>query len=332
MWRREGKLSNSMGCYLTGKSTDTNKKKKGGKEPDIAVALLSGYRDLLIYESNLHRVEMEDYKGLEVVLLLSAATIRDVYCGQRKDCFNVGEAPRKNSGGILGRKKSSPLLAGPPATNGNGQHRLPQPPPRPGPQPQYHGAPMNPDPYQRRQSMPLLPLSPRPPPPDPRMQWEIDAETTRLKRQAEAEQRLAETRRRERMRAEEAETKRLRREIKTEEKERRRREAEVERETERLRRQYGDQSSLLSAPRPPQLPQRQSVQAFGNHPVAAAGLQPRPHTSGPSLGPYSNPAASMSSFFHGPSRPKPKKSFLNFRSLTEDPPGRPLTKKKSSQF
>ena len=51
---------------MTGKSTDTNKK-KGGKEPDIIVALLTSYRDLTIYESNLYRVKMED---LSTCLLL----------------------------------------------------------------------------------------------------------------------------------------------------------------------------------------------------------------------------------------------------------------------
>ena len=36
-------------------------------------------RELTIYEPNLQRVEMEDPKGLEVVLLLSAVVIKDLY-------------------------------------------------------------------------------------------------------------------------------------------------------------------------------------------------------------------------------------------------------------
>ena len=339
VWKREGKLSNNLGCYLTGKSTDTNKKKKGGKEPDIAVALLTSYRDLTIYESNLHRVEMEDYKGLEVVLLLSAAAIRDVYCGQRKDCFNVGEAPRKNSGGILGRKKSSPMLAGPsgaPSTQPISQTY--SAPPGAGAAMLNNGLPIRPNPYQRRQSVPQIASNVRPPQPlpaDPREQWEIDAETTRLKRQAEAEHRAAEARRRERMKAEEAETKRLQKALKAEEKERRRREAEVERETERLRKQYGDQSNLLPATRPPNLPQRQTApNGHVHHDYNPQRPQPRPSHSGPSLSPYGSsapPAASQSSFFHGSSsKPKPKKSFLGLRGLSEAQP--PLTKKKSSLF
>ena len=54
---------------MTGKSTDPTGKKKS-KEPDIAVALFAGLKEITIYEPNLYRVEMEDYKGLEVVLLL----------------------------------------------------------------------------------------------------------------------------------------------------------------------------------------------------------------------------------------------------------------------
>ena len=73
MWKRDGRKD--LKCFVTGKSTDAGKKKKGGKEPAIIVAIFQDFKDLTIYEPNLHRVEIEDYKGLEVVLLLSATAI-----------------------------------------------------------------------------------------------------------------------------------------------------------------------------------------------------------------------------------------------------------------
>jgi hypothetical protein len=322
VWRKEGKLSTSnLVCYLTGKSTDTNNKKKGGKEPDIAIALLTNYKDLTIYESNFHRVDMEDYKGLEVVLILSTATIRDVYCGQRKDAFNMGEAGRKNSGGILGRKKSSPMLA----TGANGNPSGPSVPPIPRPMP---AVPTGHGPFGRVQTVPAAP------PPDPRAQWEIDAETTRLRKQQESERRLADARRRERERAEETETLRLRKMIESEEKERRRKAAEVEKETARLLKKYGNQAELMpalplrpgTAPHPPAAAQSQmnlSVPTWG--PPRPPAQAPRPQNLHPQQQhlqtpghPYGNIGASVSSFFHAePSRPKPKKSFLGLRRMSD---------------
>lgn len=319
VWRKEGKLSNGLLCYLTGKSTDTNSKKKGGKEPDIAIALLQNYKDLTIYESNFHRVDMEDYKGLEVVLLLSAAAIRDVYCAQRKDAFNTSEAPRKNSGGLLGRKKSTPMLAA--GANGNPYViSAPATPARPVPAiPPNHGQ------FGRTHSAPG-------PPADPRAQWEIEAETTRLRKQQEVERRSADARRRERERAEEAETLRLRRMIEAEEKERRRKAAEVEKETARLRKKYGNQAEMM-----PQLPLRPGT---APHPAAQSHMNLSAPSWGPSRPPglavpsqqhhpqqqpvgggqhpYSNLGASVSSFFHAkPSQPKPKKSFLGLRRMSD---------------
>lgn len=333
VWKRDGRRD--MHCFLTGKSTDKGKKKKGGKEPDIQVAIFSGFKDLTIYEPNLHRVEMEDYKGLEVVLLLSATVIRDIYCGLKKDCFNVGEAPRKNSSGAgIRRKSSTPLLL----SNGNG----PSPPLRPHDQHLANGA------ASHRKSPPYLQgTQSGPPPPDPRTQWEIEAETARLRKQTEAEKRLVEARRRELMKRDEEEAKRIKKMLEAEDKERRRRQAEVDKETERLRKQYGDQSNLI-APRPPK---RQSFPPF-NHMAPGAAQRPpqqparplqqhRPQ-AGPYLQPHSRavPIASQSSFFHGggnlqpPSqpKPKPKKSFFGLRGTSESNSGQRLSKQKSTMF
>ncbi|KAE9962005.1 hypothetical protein EG328_001114 [Venturia inaequalis] len=333
LWKRDGKKD--MQCYLTGKSTDKGKKKKGGKEPDIQIAMFSGMRDLTIYEPNLHRVEMEDYKGLEVVLLLSATVIRDVYCGLKKDCFNVGEAPRKNSSGVVIRRKPSAAVL---LSNGNG----PSLPSRPQDQ---HLANVS-----ASSRLHLQKTTSGPPPPDPRAEWEIEAETVRLRKQTEAEKRQIEAHRRELLKRDEEEAKRVQKLLEAEDKERRRRQVEVDRETERLRRQYGDQSNMMTS-RPSK---RQSFPGPAERPQQPARpirnqqrSQSRPAASGPYLQGGAAPFASQSSFFHGSSAPppifsrprptasqsgffhgsgalqpappqnKPKKSFFGLRGLSE---------------
>jgi hypothetical protein len=129
VWRKEGRYGKDMTCYLTGKSTDLmGKKAKKSKEPDIAVALFTMLKEMTIMEPNLYRVEMEDYKGLEVVLLLSAAVVRDIFIQNQREAFHIVDpVGRKNSGGILTRKASSPLTGlgvTPPMMT-------PQPPPPP---------------------------------------------------------------------------------------------------------------------------------------------------------------------------------------------------------
>ena len=340
VWRHEGKLSKDLTCFLVGKSTDMQSKKKGGNEPGIAVALFSAYRNLAIYEPNLHRVEMEDYKGLEIVLLIGATVIRDIYCGQMKDCFNVGEAPRKNSSGLM-RRKSSPLInlssaaAGTPAG--------PTPPPRlptTGKSAALNG--LYGKPVEARPNITSSAQRPVPPPPaDPRTQWEIEAETARLRAQTEAERRAAEQRRRDREKADDAEMKRIKKMLEAEEKELRRVQAQVDRETERLRKQYGDQSALLPPPKP-QLPERNSAPGFiqGGWFGGSSSPQPPPlrpvHTPQYVQQPYQNAAASHSSFFHGPpsqQQPgmKPKKSFWGLRGPNETDQQR-LQRKRSSLF
>ena len=357
VWRHE-KLSKDLTCFLIGKSTDTQSKKKGGKEPGITVALFSAYRNLTIYEPNLHRVEMEDYKGLEIVLLLSATVIRDIYCGQMKDCFNVGEAPLKNSSGLM-RRKSSPLLKlspGSAAAAGSSQ----TPPRRPsiGKSAALNGLYGRPVEARRNTTSsaqrPAAPL-----PPDPRTQWEIEAETARLRAQEGAERRAEEQRRREREKADEAEARRIKKMLEAEEKERRKKQAEIDKETERLRKQYGDQSALMPPPKPP-LPERNSAPGFfqggglpgwfGGSSTQQQQQQPPPPSLVPPPVPpnrpvyapqypqqhYQNAAASHSSFFHGPSSQqppgvRPKRSFWGLGGLNEVD-GQRLQRKRSSEF
>jgi hypothetical protein len=353
VWKRDGKMTKDISCFMTGKSTDTQKKKKGGKEPDIAVAIFSGFKDLTIYESNLHRVDVEDYKGLEIVLLLGAMVIRDIYCGQKKDCFNVGEAPRKNSAGLIRRKQSTPMLNFPSAG--------PSPPLRPQGS-ALSGTALPKYSQQPRPSMPLSPpLTPmfsQPPPPDPRAQWEIDAEAARLRKAAEQEQRAEEARRRERQKRDEEETRRIRKMVEAEEKERRRKEAEIEKETNRLRKKYGDQSNL--APPKPPAPQRHSFPMLAQQqqrppqqpprPMQPQRPQSRPSHNSPyrqpghnPYGVFTPPLASTSSFFHGgytqqrptqprPVQPKPRKSFWGLRSQSPAPAQPRLSKQRSTMF
>ncbi|KAF1925998.1 uncharacterized protein M421DRAFT_7499 [Didymella exigua CBS 183.55] len=134
VWRKEGRYAKDMTCYLTGKSTDLlGKKAKKSKEPDIAVALFTMLKELTIMEPNLYRIEIEDYKGLEVVLLLSAAVIRDLFINNQREAFHIVDlVGRKNSGGILTRKASSPLV-GPGITPPMMTPQPPPPPPYTGP-------------------------------------------------------------------------------------------------------------------------------------------------------------------------------------------------------
>ncbi|KAF2621182.1 hypothetical protein BU25DRAFT_443938 [Macroventuria anomochaeta] len=134
VWRKEGRYGKDMTCYLTGKSTDlVGKKAKKSKEPDIAVALFTMLKEMTIMEPNLYRIEIEDYKGLEVVLLLSAAVIRDMFINNQREAFHIVDpVGRKNSGGILTRKASSPLV-GPGITPPMMTPQPPPPPPYTGP-------------------------------------------------------------------------------------------------------------------------------------------------------------------------------------------------------
>lgn len=225
VWRKEGRMGKDMTCYMTGKSTDmASKKAKKSKEPDIAVALFSGLKELTIMEPNLYRIDIEDYKGLEVVLLLGAAVIRDLFFSDPLEQFHINSTNlRKNSGGLRARKGSSPLEGGsitppvltpepppPPAYTGPSQY-----PPEKVPLHPASSAAVNariaPPVYSNRMAAKRLSLPPlatsqgRPvqvPPPtqrpgqqrpgprrDARAQWEIDAETARLRKQVEVEAR-----------------------------------------------------------------------------------------------------------------------------------------------
>ncbi|TIA34681.1 hypothetical protein D6C79_08698 [Aureobasidium pullulans] len=222
VWRKESKLAKDLTAYMTGKSTDEVVKKKH-RDPDIIVGLFRSLRELTVYEPNLYRVELEDPKGLELVLLLSAAVIKDLYfSNDLNQVFNVFDPCRIAS--LPSAAAPSPPLA----ANADRRKSLPR----------LRTTPPTAAPIQRPPLAGVGTASA----PDPRTQWELDAETARLRAQVDAEEREMKRqealRRREREKADEAETRRLRKMVEDEEREARRRQEEVDRETERLRKQY----------------------------------------------------------------------------------------------
>lgn len=289
-WKRDGKLSKDISCFLYGKSTDGKK----NKDPDIVVAMYKN-SNLTVYQPNMHRVDVEDTKGLEVVLILGAAVIKDIFFNASRELFNIGapgvNAPptntkRKNSGPVIAGKTS----ASPPVMSGGilptSRVNVPASQIRP---PQALHAQQN--------------IS-RPPAADPRTQWEIDAETERLKKIVEAEEKA-------RAKADQEEEKRIRKMLEQEEKEARRRQAEIDKETERLRKQYGVPAAQ-SGPgpsvsfAPPALPQRQQgLPQWQSAPHSQAPPVVRPQSTpggpGPSVSSWlQRPQANGSPYLQAP--------------------------------
>ena len=338
-WKRDGKLSKDLVCNLSGKSTNPDGSKRKHKEPDIAVAFFHHQREVTVYEPNLYRVEMEDPKGLEVVLLLSAAVIKDVYFGQMRETFNIADMPRRGSVEVPPGKPCPIFGTLPQSSKVPASQQLP---PRHHQQASHH--PQVSSQQGDRPPLKIQTSNSRPPPTDPRSQWEIDVETARLKKQVEHEER-------ERKRAELAETKRLKQMLEAEEKEARRKQAEVDRETERLRREYAaDQRRHEQRTPKPHLPPRHNLPQrhstpFIQQPFQNFQPQQQQQYSQPvrPTGPYLQPPGinenpSSSGFFNGPSlrpddgrRVQGKSSFFGLRSRSDDH-GRQLKKKQSSVF
>jgi len=166
-WKKDGRLSKDMTCYMVGKSLGKHK----SKEPDITVALFKQGREsaITIYEPNLQRVEVEDRKGLDIVILLGSEVIKDLYLVPRPDTFNITGAAAAASTPASGRKNSRPIAAAaavapaaPPALAMSGANNAP-PSGRPGSAP---------------------PGAPAPPAANTK---EIEAETKRLKAMGDKE-------------------------------------------------------------------------------------------------------------------------------------------------
>lgn len=328
-WKKDGKLTKDYVCSLVGKSTNIEGGKKKHREPDIAVALFSQLKEITIYEPNLHRVDTEDPKGLEVVILLGAVVIREVYNVQLKEAFNLGDTPRRNS--ETSSKKSPinghmPAVWNAPAVDTSNHV------------PTNRRNDSNPPSSAPSQLRPLqIPKSdPRPPLTDPRSQWEIDVETVRLQKQVEHEER-------ERRRAEHAETKRIKKMIEAEEREAQRKQAEIDKETERLKKVYAaEQRQSQSTMRPP-LPSRQDQTRQYSAPTLQRPFS-RPHSAVPwsSSQHLQQPQVQSAAYLQAPENAsslkldgkklKGKKSFFGIRRDSGGPDGPPqrLRKKQSS--
>ncbi|KAH7342886.1 hypothetical protein BKA65DRAFT_505041 [Rhexocercosporidium sp. MPI-PUGE-AT-0058] len=286
-WKRDGKLSKDISCFLAGKSTDGRKT----KEPDITVAMFKS-GNLTIYQPNMHRVDVEDVKGLEVVLLLGATVIKDIFFNANREMFNISSPTVGPPAPNTRRKNSGPVIAG-----------------RPSPSPPVmSGAVMN-APPQRHNNIPASQIPPqpprqqqqssRPPPADPRTQWEIDAETERLRRIVQEEEKARE-------RADREEQKRIKKMLEQEDKERKRRDAEVAKETERLRKQYGV-TAVDPGPRvqfAPTMPARpQAFPQYQSAPHSRPVPVPRPSSTPTGPPPPINHGSSSGSNWFGGSPP-----------------------------
>ncbi|RFU81535.1 hypothetical protein TARUN_694 [Trichoderma arundinaceum] len=269
-WKRDGRLNKDMTCYMSGKSVGGKK----SKEPDITVAMYRSEKHgdaVCIYEPNMARVEVEDRKGLEVVLLLSAVVVRDLHFAPRQNPFNVSGAVPAGAANVKARRGSRPLAPSPndPTLVSGALGDTPSPAPA-------HTPPAKPSPANNAAK-----------------QAEIDAETRRLQAMVAQEERQ----RRERLAREEEE--KTRKMLQQEEAAQRRwKQAEIDAETERLRREYGVPAPRPTQPSPP-LPQRPLATTMSgalnnsswHGPPAVNNLRPppppRPSSVGP--GPYRQP-------------------------------------------
>lgn len=231
-WKKDGKLSRDITCFMAGKSTNGKK----SKEPDITIAMFRKGKEMTMYEPNMHRVDVEDTKGLEVVILLGATVIRDIYFEASKEMFNITTVSAA-AAAPPARKSSGPVMAGGPVMSGARQNAAPTP---------ALGAYSLPPPISNAQAPPRTQAahpSNSNPSMNPLDQWQIDQETARLRAQIESEERERDRRSRdeqkERDRRDREEQKRIKKMLDEEAKEQARRDAVVAKETERLRRQYG---------------------------------------------------------------------------------------------
>ncbi|KAL8371362.1 hypothetical protein RB595_001265 [Gaeumannomyces hyphopodioides] len=310
-WKRDSRLSKDMTCYLVGRSLGRHK----SKEPDITVALFKQGRDSLvtIYEPNLQRVEVEDRKGLDIVLLLGAEVIRDLYLSPRSDVFNMmGSDParlRKNS--------------------------------RPSPSP-HHNAPASQSAVVMSGALGAPPAA-RVDAETRRLQEMVEREERERKAEAERAQK-------ERERQDAEEQKRIKEMLEQEEaRERQRRDAEIAMETERLRKMYGTEGQDLPSARPGLPPHAQGPSrpfSAGPNGQPAAAATPNNSSSwwsggssaagtgapGPSHKPQQQPARPTGPDSSGGHGRNPSASISGFFSRDRDENGKKVRKKRSVQF
>lgn len=314
-WKRDSRLSKDMTCYNVGKSLGKHK----SKEPDITVALFKMSREtsVTVYEPNLQRVEMEDRKGLDIVLVIGAEVIRDLYLApeKRQDLFNLGSgAPGPMLNGRRKNSRASPPPVGAPATVSGAMARA-----RPAAAPTaMSGALGSAAPTMTAANVPATYNNNNTSKPNGASSA-VDAETERLKKMVEEESRReAEARAAERERRDREEAKRIERMLKEEENETRRRQAEVDKETERLKKLYGTQGQDLPSGAPP--PPQQQYQGYQQPP-------PRPISVGPGGPPaatgYGGGGPSLTGFFSRPSASQQPPQQQQQGAASSRPSGRP---------
>ncbi|KAL1844382.1 hypothetical protein VTJ49DRAFT_61 [Mycothermus thermophilus] len=276
-WKRDGLRSKDMTCYVSGKRIGARK----NKDPDITVAMYKASREsvMTLYQPNMHRVEIEDRKGLELVFLLASEVIKDFWLNPRTNVFNVQGSGSSSNGTAAASSSANKHKNSRPNVNTSASGEA------------MSGAlPMSTSPTQPK---PTTAANATPKPRQPSSS-EIDAETRRIRAMVEREER-------EREKAQRAEQKRIQKMIEQQEKERRRREAEVAKETERLRKLYGVEGQELPSERQkPQQSQQQRPPPQQSSPMLNPGqwgyqsppaLPPRPVSAGPySQRPGSSPS------------------------------------------
>ena len=278
-WKRDGRLGNKdMTCFMLGRTVDyhapSDKQSISNrrKEPDITVALVKHGRDpaVTIYEPNLQRVDVQDRKGLELVLLLGAQVIRDLYVVPRADAFNI-EGAAAAAGASGGRRKNSRTAtmsmvglpaghSGPGGPSNNASSPVAGAPPRRPSSVYMTGAMPSGGPTMSAAAIPTTSSSARLAAGSVPSAAAIEAETRRLQTMLEREER-------ERQKREKEEEHRIKKMLEAEEKEQRRREAEIAKETERLRKLYGTDGQDLPSAVPPPPPGPPPLSAAYNRPV-----------------------------------------------------------------
>lgn len=115
-WKKEGVLSRStLKCtYHPDKIPGSGK--RGVDEPDITIALFANWEgsgkdaggpfqgkgELTVFEPNQRRLEIQDWKGLEIALVCTARCLADVWFGKdAKGLFQVGASPVNTPGGVV---------------------------------------------------------------------------------------------------------------------------------------------------------------------------------------------------------------------------------------
>lgn len=357
-WRKDSKLSKDLACLLSGKTASITETKTKSKEPDITISIFKGLREMTLYEPNLYRVEMEDFKGLECVLLLGAVTIRDVFFTSIEKAFSIShdvKKPQKTPQNAPVApavqkpiQKPGPSTAAAASTLSNGNKAQPQPQPQSQPQqpPAMSGAlvannkprPTGQGPERPRitipqQNKPLPEAVPQPQSQSqsqPRPQQQQQPQQVRFSPGTKPDDDL-------------------RRQKKIQEandKARRKRQVEIEKETKRLQKIYGreeeqvrkSQQQRPAQPQPQPQPQPQR-QRQPQRPTQHRPTQSHPSSSRPHLPPRPGPGPSSGPYLHAPPsqagpnrRPNAHASvqFLPLQPQHVSSPG--LQQKKSSFF